>query len=281
MAQIIRVEKNNNFTIMANYHLREKDMSLKAIGLLSVILSLPPDWDYSVEGLSAIRKESKNTINSILKELETFGYLERKRIRDERGVFKSVEYVIHEEPCTKNKDVVNPYPKNPDMDNPDLENPDLDNWAQLSTKELSTKELSTKELKKEVKERKSPKKKIKKEPFNINKELSSINNEELKNTLLEFSEMREQIKHPLTATAFKRLMKQLEEYSNGDNTKKIKILSNSIVSGYRGIFPLKENNYSNYNNYQRQNNNSFNNFHQRDYSDEAMSELELELLRRQ
>ena len=123
----------------------------------------------------------------------------------------------------------------------------------------------------------SPKKKTKKEPFDIDKALKQIENEELKNTLLEFIEMRKSIKAPLTTEfAVKQLLKRLDKLSNGDEEKKIEILSQSIVNSYRGIFPLKEEN----NNYQRQSNNSFNNFHQRKYSKDEMSELELRLLNR-
>ena len=115
---IVRVVKDKNFITMGKYHLKEKDMSLKAIGLLSIMLSLPENWDYSVNGLSSIRKESKNTINEILKELETFGYLNRTRIRDEKGKIIEVEYTIFE----------SPYPKNQDMENQDMDfRPQLNN----------------------------------------------------------------------------------------------------------------------------------------------------------
>lgn len=128
---VVRIIKDKNFTTMGKYHLQEKEMSLKAIGLLSIMLSLPDDWDYSVNGLSAIRKESRNTINEILRELEHFGYLTRKRIRDQKGKIKEVEYTIYE----------SPYLKNQDMDNQDIENQDIDNCIQLNTKELNTKEI--------------------------------------------------------------------------------------------------------------------------------------------
>jgi len=119
---VVRVVKDKNFITMGKYHLKEKDMSLKAIGLLSIMLSLPEDWDYSVNGLAAIRKESRNTINEILNELEEFGYLTRTRIRDSKGKLQEIEYVIYESPNLKNRD---------------MENQDLDNWEQLNNKELN------------------------------------------------------------------------------------------------------------------------------------------------
>ena len=74
---VIRINKTQNYTVMSNYHLKEKDMSLKAKGLLSLMLSLPDNWDYSISGLVSICKENETEIKSILKELEEFGYLER------------------------------------------------------------------------------------------------------------------------------------------------------------------------------------------------------------
>ena len=134
---IIRVEKNKNFVTMSKYHLNEKNMSLKAIGLLSIMLSLPDDWNYSVRGLAAIRKESINTINSILKELEQYGYLKRKKLRNEKGQMMETEYIVYEQPCLKNQDMVNQ-----DMEKQDLENRDIDFYSQLNNKELNTKELN-------------------------------------------------------------------------------------------------------------------------------------------
>ena len=77
---VFRVEKNKDYTSMSNYHLKDERLTLKAKGLLSLMLSLPEEWDYSVRGLEKICLESKNTINSILNEIERYGYLKRKRI---------------------------------------------------------------------------------------------------------------------------------------------------------------------------------------------------------
>ena len=104
---IIRVVKNKNYTTIGKYHLREKDMSLKAKGLLSQMLSLPENWDYSITGLTKINKESKDTISSVLKELEEFGYLKRNQLKDEFGKFTDVEYLIYEKPDTENPDTEN------------------------------------------------------------------------------------------------------------------------------------------------------------------------------
>lgn len=95
---IFRVEKNKNYTVLSNYHLRDKNLSLRTIGLLSLILSLPENWDYSQAGLTAIVKDGEDSVRSGLKELEKFGYLERERERDENGRMKGVIYHIYETP---------------------------------------------------------------------------------------------------------------------------------------------------------------------------------------
>lgn len=124
---VCRVEKTKNYTIMANYHLRDKRLSLKAVGLLSKMLSLPEEWDYTTRGLAAICKDGVDAIGAALKELENCGYLVRHRLRDDRGRMRDTEYVIYESPHTALPDTENTYLDNPDMDKPDTENP-----AQLS-----------------------------------------------------------------------------------------------------------------------------------------------------
>lgn len=121
MGKIIVPRKN--FTVVDNYHLRDMNLSLKAIGLFDKMLSLPPGWDYSVRGLTKICKESINTIRSSLNELEKFGYLERSLIRDDQGRFKDCDYILHELPCYKN---------------PHTDNRDTENCTQLIKEESNT-----------------------------------------------------------------------------------------------------------------------------------------------
>ena len=138
---VIRVEKNKNYTVMANYHLRDKNLSCKAKGLLSMILSLPEDWNYSVRGLAAISKESVGGINSILKELEKTGYLTRTQPRDENGKMGQIVYTAYEEP--RNMDEVDndspcikkPHTVKPDAVKPDAEEPDTEICSQISKEE--------------------------------------------------------------------------------------------------------------------------------------------------
>lgn len=122
---VIRVEKNRNFTTMSNYHLRDKELSLKAKGLLSQILSLPDEWDYSVRGLASICLEGEDCIVATLKELEIKGYLVRKQLRDANGRLGGIEYIIYETPPE-------PYAETP---------------PQLNTNKTKTKEIKDREKK--------------------------------------------------------------------------------------------------------------------------------------
>jgi len=115
---IKRIQKSKNYSIISNEILRRKDLSLKAKGLMSLILSLPDSWDLTVNGLVEIIKESKNTVYSILKELNGFGYVERNRITDNTGKVIKWELLIYEQPHTKK---------------PQLKKPDVEKCTQIST----------------------------------------------------------------------------------------------------------------------------------------------------
>jgi hypothetical protein len=96
---VFRVEKSRDFTVMSNHHLRNGALSLKAKGLLSLMLSLPDTWDYTTRGLSCICKEGVDSISTALGELERAGYLTRERVRDPHGRLGDIEYTIHEQPA--------------------------------------------------------------------------------------------------------------------------------------------------------------------------------------
>ena len=131
---VFRVERNKGYTVMSNHHLRNKELSLKAKGLLSQMLSLPEDWDYTLKGLSLINREKIDAIREAIKELERAGYIVRSRERDEKGRLRGADYVIFEQP----------QPPTPDL--PTLENPTLDNPTQrtdLPKKEKSNTDLSS------------------------------------------------------------------------------------------------------------------------------------------
>ena len=143
---VFRVPKNKDYTIMANHHLRDKTLSLKAKGLLSLMLSLPEDWDYTLRGLAAICRDGTESIGAAVKELEAGGYIERRQIRNEKGHFVHWEYTILEKPKRQNPDTEKPDTGNPDTEKPDTEKPYQENPAQLNTKESSTEELNTDSL---------------------------------------------------------------------------------------------------------------------------------------
>lgn len=107
---VCRVEKNKNYTTMSNYHLRDPNLSNKARGLLSTMLSLPDNWDYTTRGLAKICKDGVDGITAQLKELEQYGYLIRNRIRDTSGRIVDMEYIIYERP----------HPASPDTEKPDM-----------------------------------------------------------------------------------------------------------------------------------------------------------------
>ena len=120
---VFRVEKNKGYTVMSNYHLRDKTLSLKAKGLLSQILSLPEDWDYTLSGLCHINRESKDAIRSAVNELERAGYIERHQTTDASGKFSSNEYIIHESPISLPPSLDKPLSENPTTGKPTSENP--------------------------------------------------------------------------------------------------------------------------------------------------------------
>lgn len=126
---VFRIEKTRDYTVMSNHHLRNAGLSLKSKGLLSMMLSLPEDWNYTTRGLAKICKEGTDSIGSALEELERSGYIVRNRLRDSKGKIVDVEYVIYEtphppdtgQPCEDEPDTACPDTENPDMDNPCLE----------------------------------------------------------------------------------------------------------------------------------------------------------------
>ena len=123
---------------MSNFHLRDRNLSNKARGLLSTMLSLPDDWDYTTRGLASICKDGVDSITAQLKELEVCGYLVRKRRRDERGRMCDVEYIIYEEPHLPSPDRDLPDTDSPHTENPYMDKPYTENAAQLNIDKLNT-----------------------------------------------------------------------------------------------------------------------------------------------
>ena len=157
---VFRVERNTGYTVMSNHHLRNKELSLKAKGLLSQMLSLPEDWDYTLAGLSHINREKIDAIREAVKELEKAGYIVRSRERDEKGRLRGADYVIYEQPQPREPEAAtsvgqppildlpaleNPTLENPTLEKPTQEKPTLENPTQLN-KDISSKEKSITDL---------------------------------------------------------------------------------------------------------------------------------------
>ena len=158
---VFRIQKTRDYTVMSNYHLKDRELSCKACGLLSKMLSLPDEWDFTARGLATLCRDGVDSIRSGLKELEERGYLIRRYLRDEKGRVVDMEYVIYETPQEKNaskaepdtddsvsEEPVSEEPKAvcPITENPVPAVPVTEKATQLNTKESSTNEESTKRL---------------------------------------------------------------------------------------------------------------------------------------
>lgn len=222
---VIRVNNTKGFTVMSNYHFQDKEISLKAKGLLGLMLSLPSNWDYSVNGLVAIVKENKAAVQTALKELEEHKYLKRTRVQDETGRFDYI-YDIYERPYDKL-----PCTENRCTDIQCTEVQCTENQPQINTNKQSTKELNTNEYKE---------KNIKKE--NVNSVIAEYTeNKDLQDALHGFVEMRNKARKPLTVRAMKLSLNKLNELALDDVTK-IAIVNQSIVHSWSTFYKLQNNN---------------------------------------
>lgn len=205
MSTVIRIEKNRNYVVMNNEFLRNKEMSLKAKGLLALCLSLPDTWDYSLNGLCAILKESKTAIRSTLKELEEHGHLVRNRLQNEKGMFH-YEYIIYETPHIENLHAVNI----------DTENTYTENKTQISIKEKSIEEE------------------------NIEKEIYIDIEPAILPLFKEYLEIRKSIGTPLDKKGITMLIKRLIKLSNGNTVVQRLMLENAILNRWKNIYKPKE-----------------------------------------
>ena len=146
---VFRVEKTKDFTVMSNHHLRNARLSLKAKGLLSLMLSLPEDWDYTTKGLACICKDGVDSITTALKELEQHGYLTRQRLRYENGQLGDIEYTIHERPVDAETEGFPPKRENPRQVNPRQAKPVLGKPGQENPTQLNTNPTNTEKLNKD------------------------------------------------------------------------------------------------------------------------------------
>ena len=140
---VFRIERTRDYTVMSNHHLRDKALSLKSKGLLSMMLSLPEDWNYTTRGLAKICKEGVDAIGGALRELESAGYIVRHQLRDRQGRISDTEYVIYEQPQPKAPDTPQPDTASPDTENPYLADPDTEKPAELNIEKSRTQKSNT------------------------------------------------------------------------------------------------------------------------------------------
>lgn len=232
---VIRVNNTKGFTVMSNYHFQDKEISLKAKGLLGLMLSLPSNWDYSINGLVAIVKENKAAVQTALKELEEHKYLKRTRVQDETGRFDYI-YDIYEKPYDKL-----PWTENQCTDIQCTENRCTENQPQINTNKQSTNKQNTKELNtNRLNTNEYKEKNIKKE--SVNSVIAEYTeNKDLQDALHGFVEMRNKARKPLTVRAMKLSLNELDKLALDDVTK-IAIVNQSIVHSWLTFYKLQNNN---------------------------------------
>ena len=213
----IRVHKNGNFTVMSNFHFKEKGLSLKAKGLLSLMLSLPDSWNYSVAGLVKLSKDGKDSVMSALGELEKFGYLSRERVINHKGQFAGIEYNIYEEPQKEKPIAVKPMEDNWKAENPTEEKPPLLNTNQLRTKNnKNIKELNIYE--------------------NYGDILEEIDSQELKDLYINYLEMRINIEAPLNPKGLEKLIDRCKRLSNGDLALQKALVEAAVINNWKNVY---------------------------------------------
>ena len=219
---VIRVNKTKDYTVMANYHFRDKNLSLKAKGLLSMMLSLPNGWGYSVEGLAKLSSDGRASVMAALKELEKFHYLKRSQARDNSGKLGEAIYDIFEQPWSEKPTTVKPT----------TEKPTAENRTLLNTNRLNTKVLNTNNKKVS----KAQSKPVENFDSIIQKSTEST---ELREALVEFVKFRKFIKKPMTNKALELIIAKLNKLGASDR-ERVAILNQSIERGWAGVFSLKD-----------------------------------------
>ena len=211
---VFRIQKTANYTVLSNYHFKEKGMSLKAKGLLSLMLSLPDDWNYSVSGLVRLSKDGKDSVMSALTELEKFGYLIRMKTHNEKGQFNGIEYYIYEQPQQENPVADNPISGNQNAGKQNAYNP-----PQLNTKALNTK--GNKVI------------------YDINNYihiLDRVADSQLRNLYCDFLDNRNRMGEPLTVKGFELLIERVRELAGLDTERQAELLKTAIINNWKNVY---------------------------------------------
>ena len=212
MSTVIRVEKNREYVVLSNKFLRNKQMSLKAKGLLALCLSLPEDWDYSMNGLVAITKESITAIRNTMRELEELGYMSVNKLKNDKGQFR-YEYIIREEPEGQK-----PSTDNLQIEELNTDKLDVDNDIQQSTN-------------KQI---------IKEKVFNKDLYIKEHASAAIWSPLNDYLEMRKEIGVELTERGLKLLLSRLEKLSNNNITMQRLMLENATMNKWKNIYKPKD-----------------------------------------
>ena len=207
---IMRVHKTGNFTVMSNYHFKEKKMSLKAKGLLSLMLSLPDDWNYSVSGLVTLSKDGKDSVMTALAELEKFGYLTRERVVNDKGQFDGIEYNIYEQPQKEIPSAEKPISVKENAENQNAEKPPL-----LNTNSI-------------------------KDLFNELYIVLNTNDLRLLELYQDYIKMRESINAPLTKSGLVKLIERCERLSKNNVMIQKVLLENAIINNWKNVYLPRE-----------------------------------------
>ena len=229
---VVRVNKTANYTVLSNYHFKEKNMSLKAKGLLSLMLSLPDTWNYTIAGLVSLSKDGKDSVMSGLSELESFGYLIRTQKTNEKGQFSGVEYHIYEQPQE-----TNPVTENQNSGEQNAGNQNAGNPPQLNTKNI--------------------KYSFNKVTYDINnyiRVLDTISDSQLRNFYCDFLDNRNRMGDPLTVKGFELLVERVRELAGLDVDKQKELLKVAIINNWKNVYvkgeaPVENEEYDNLKNF--------------------------------
>lgn len=212
---VVRVNKTKNYTVLSNYHFKEKKMSLKAKGLLSLMLSLPDSWNYTISGLCALSKDGKDSVMSGLAELEKFGYLIRSQKTNDKGQFSGVEYNIFEEPQEVFAVSDNQNSANQNAGKQISENP-----PQLNTNNI--KYSSNKVL------------------YDINNYihlLDTVPDSQLRNLYCDFLDNRNRMGDPLTVKGFELLIENVRAIAGLDIYKQMELVRTAVINNWKNVYP--------------------------------------------
>lgn len=250
---IFRVNKTKDFSVISNYHLQDKNLSLRAKGLLSLMLSLPDDWKFSIPGLASLCVEKEQAVKSSLDELKAAGYVVVTKLLPNQTASKRIEwlYDVYEKPQTEDlEEEQSPVEQPPvtqgvvtqgvveqGIESQGIENQPLQNTKELSTKLQNTKEQNTKN--------KKERKKAESTMATFNEILDSSdltkNNPELREAIVDFIKMRQRKKNPLTDRALKENINDAFKLAQGDPKMMTDLFVQSIKNGWQGIWELKDN----------------------------------------